>query len=54
MDETLTLLPKSFVNKMIKNWMEIHIKVVAQLSKFVNWNQKKLTNGTNLCGNRKR
>ena len=39
MDETLTFLPKSFFNKMIKTWIKSHIKVMAQLSKFVKWNK---------------
>ena len=30
MDETLKLLPKLFVNKMIKKWTKSQIKVVAQ------------------------
>ena len=40
MDETLTLLHKLFVNKMIKTWMKSHIKVVDQSSNFVKRNKE--------------
>ena len=40
MDETWTLLHKLFVNKMIKEWMNKHISVVAQLSNFVKRNKE--------------
>ena len=40
MEEAFKLLPKLFVNKMVKIWMNKDIKVMAQLSKFVKWNQK--------------
>ena len=38
-DDIFTLLPKLFFDKMIKKWMNSHIKVVAQLSKAVKWNR---------------
>ena len=33
LDDTFTSLPKSFVDKMIKEWINSHIEVVAHLSK---------------------
>ena len=39
MDEAWTLLHMLFVNKMIKERMNKHISVVAQLSKFVKQNK---------------
>ena len=39
MYDTFTSAPKLFVDKMIKKWMNSHIKVVAQLAKFVKWNK---------------
>ena len=39
MDETLTFIPNLFVNKMVKECMNEHIKVVAQLSKVVKQNK---------------
>ena len=47
MDETFTFLFKLFFDKMIKKWMNSHIKVVAQLSKL-------RKNVTNVCGKRNR
>ena len=40
MDDTFTSLPKLCVNSIIKNRMNSHINVVAQLSKFVNRNKE--------------
>ena len=39
MDDTCKLVPKLFVNKIVKKWMNKHIKVVSQLSKFVKLNK---------------
>ena len=38
-DEKFTSLPKLFVDEIIKKRMNSHIKVMAQLSKDVNWNK---------------
>ena len=40
MDETLKYLPKLFVDKMIKECMFEHVKVVSQLSRLVKWNKE--------------
>ena len=37
MYETLKYLPKLFVDKMIKEYMFEHVKVVSQFSRVVNW-----------------
>ena len=37
--EPLKDLPKLFVDKMIKEWMFEHVKLVSQLSNFVKWNK---------------
>ena len=39
MDKTLKILPKLFVDKMIKECMFKYIKVVPQLSNVVKWNK---------------
>ena len=39
MYDTFKSLPKLFVDKMIKKWMNFHIKVMDQLSKFIKWNK---------------
>ena len=41
MDETLKLLPISFFNKIFKQWIHKHIKVISQLSKFVKRGKEK-------------
>ena len=40
MDKTLKYLPKLFVDKMIKECMFEYVKVVAQLSRVVKWNNE--------------
>ena len=40
MDETLTFFPELFVDKMVKYWMNKHIKVLSQLSKVINGTNK--------------
>ena len=40
MDETLKYLPKLFVDKMIKEWMFEHVKVVSQFSTVVKWKKE--------------
>ena len=52
MNKTLTLFPNLFVNKMIKKWMNKHIKFLDKLSNFVL--KTKSPNGNNVCGNRKK
>ena len=39
MDKTLKILPKLFVDKMIKEFIFDNVKVVAHLSGVVNWNK---------------
>ena len=39
MDETFKYLPRLFVDKIIKEWMFEHIKVVDHLSRVVKWNK---------------
>ena len=39
MDETLKYLTKLFVDRMIKEWIFEHFKVVANLSIVVKWNK---------------
>ena len=40
MDETFKYLYKLFVDKMIKEWMFEHVKVLSQLSIFVKRNKE--------------
>ena len=40
MDDTFTSLPKVFVDDMIKKRINSHIKVLAQLSKFIKLNKE--------------
>ena len=42
MNAIFPMLPQLFVNKVIKKWMNSHIKVVAQLSKVVKWDKQNL------------
>ena len=53
MDETLTLVPNLFVNKMVKMDDQTYQGCVSVI-KFCITEQRKSTNGTNGCGKRKR
>ena len=53
MDETLTFLPKTFVNKMVKmDWKTY--QSCGPVTTSYKTEQRKSTNGTNVCFKRKR